>query len=352
MTENDILKFRLTNHLITKGKPDNPEKVVSWMGAIQGQDYGQAKYAIGCRMSDAKDRDIEKAITDKKLVRTWALRGTLHVVAAADIHWLLPLVTPVIITRCQPQFKRLELGDKEFTKIHHCIVQLLQDDRQLTRKELFEGLEQKNISTAGLRGVYILYKAGWQGLICLGPLKGKQDTYTLLEEWVPDVKKITKEQALAELARRYFQSHGPATLNDFILWSGLRISEGRSGFEQIRDTLTQIEVNDQLYWMAGNGSATDKFGNNTYFLPGFDEYLIGYKDRALMLNAADTKKVILKNGIFKPVIIKNGKITGTWNRVIHKNKLTIATALFGDSDNSKMQLAEAIEKYRLFMTED
>ncbi|MDB5112289.1 MAG: Winged helix DNA-binding protein [Mucilaginibacter sp.] len=348
MTENDILKFRLSNHLITQGKLNTPESVVSWMGAMQAQDYGQAKYAIGSRTVNPKNSDIEQAINEKRIVRIWALRGTLHILAAADIHWMLPLVTSGIISRNQSQFKKLSLGDDDFTKIHRCLVQLLQGGKQLTRAALFEGLEQNGINTIGLRGAFILYKAGWLGIICLGPMKAKQDTYTLLEEWLPKRYTISREEALAKLAERYLQSHGPATLKDFILWSGLSITEARAGFELIREKLTRIEVNDQLYWMVGNNSGADILLGNRYLLAGFDEYLLGYKDRSLLLDAADTKKVILKNGIFKPIIVENGKIIGTWNRLIGKSKISIETDVFDGTVHQSDFLANEIKRYISF----
>ncbi|SDS56228.1 Winged helix DNA-binding domain-containing protein [Mucilaginibacter mallensis] len=348
MTEGDILQCRLSSHLITNSKPDSAEKVANWMGAIQAQDYGQAKYAIGCRTNNLKNIDIEKAITDKKIVRTWALRGTLHILAASDIYWILSTVTPVLLSRYQPQFKKLGLADEDFTRIHKCIVQLLQGGKQLTRKELFAGLEQNNITTAGLRGALMLYKAGWLGMICLGPQQGKQDTYTLLEEWLPKPSPITRQEALVKLMQKYFQSHGPATLQDFIAWSGLSITESRAEFEQIRETLTKIEWNDQSYWMTGNYPANNKSSSSIDFLAGFDEYLLGYKDRSLILDAANTGKVILQNGIFKPIIIKNGKVIGTWNRVINKNKLNITIELF-DKTDQQTDLSVKIEKYSSFM---
>jgi hypothetical protein len=349
MTESDILKFRLSNHLITKGKLKIPEDVVSWMGAIQAQDYGQAKYAIASRTTHAKNSDIDKAIADKRLVRTWALRGTLHILAAADVYWILSVVTPVILARYKPQFKKLDLDDADFAKIHHCLIQLLQGGKQLIRKELFDGLEQNNISTGGLKGNMLLYKAGWLGIICLGPMRGKQDTYTLLEEWLPKPPPLPQEEALAKLAQRYFQSHGPATLQDFISWSGLSITEGRKGFELIKGTLTQIEVNNQLYWMTGKSSASNKFDNNIYLLAGFDEYMLGYKDRSLIQDAADTKNVILPNGIFKPIIIKNGKTIGTWNRTILKNNVNIETNLFDQTHYDEEAISTEIKKHLCFM---
>jgi len=348
MTEGDILQCRLSSHMITDGKLDSAKKVANWMGAIQAQDYGQAKYAIGCRTSNLKNIDIEKAIIDKKIVRTWALRGTLHILAAADVHWILSAVTPVLLSRYQPQFKRLGLADEDFTRIHKCIVQMLQGGEQLTRKELFAGLEQNNINTAGLRGALVLYKAGWLGIICLGPQRGKQDTYTLLEEWLPKPSPITREEALTKLMQKYFQSHGPATLQDFIAWSGLSITESRAGFEQIRETLTKIELNGQSYWITGSYTANNKSSNGVHLLAGFDEYLLGYKDRALILNPANTGKVILQNGIFKPTIIKNGKVIGIWNRVINKSKLDITTELFNKTDQ-QTDLSVEIKRYTSFM---
>lgn len=348
MTENDILKFRLSNHLITQGKLNTPESVVSRMGAIQAQDYGQAKYAIASRTVNAKNSDIEKAIDERKIVRTWALRGTLHILAAADIHWLLPLVTRGILSRHQPQFKKWSLADDDFTKIHHSLVRLLTGGKQFTRPALFEGLAQNNIDTTGLRGNYILYKAGWLGIICLGPREGKQDTYTLLEEWLPKPPEITREDALARLTERYFQSHGPATLKDYTFWSGLSITEARAGLELIRGKLTKAEVSSQHYWMAGNSSGADGSFDKSYLLAGFDEYLLGYQDRSLILNASVAKQVILQNGIFKPVIITCGKTTGTWSRITEKGNTRMEIKLHDDTVH-QIDIADEIKRYIAFV---
>jgi hypothetical protein len=347
MTENDILKFRLSNHLLAQGKLNTPESVVSRMGAMQAQDYGQAKYAIASRTINAKNSDIEQAINERKIVRTWALRGTLHILAAADIHWLLPLVTKGVLARYQPQFKKFGLAYADFTKIHHSLVQLLTGGKQLTRAALFEGLAQNDIDTSGLRANYILYKAGWLGIICLGPRQGKQDTYTLLEEWLPKSKGIAREEALVSLTERYFQSHGPATLKDYTFWSGLNITEARTGFEQIREKLTKVEVNGRHYWMAGNYSDADGSFDNSYLLAGFDEYLLGYQDRSLILDASVAKQVILQNGIFKPVIVAHGRITGTWNRVTEKGNTRIETNLFDDAAY-RIDITNEIKRYISF----
>lgn len=352
MTEKEMLRWRMTNQLISAGKRKKPEEVVQWMGAMQAQEEAQSRWAIGCRMIQATNDVVEKAIAKKKIVRTWSLRGTLHVMAASDIHWLLPLVAPPAIARITALCRKQDLDEAGIAAALRAMEKLLSNGRQLTRKELFEALESRKINTKGLRGSFILNLAALRGIICLGTLKGKQETYTLLEEWIPPTKSIARDEALALLVQRYFTGHGPATLHDFAYWSGLGVTEAKKGLEMVKPSLVQFTLDNQPYWMFQHQPEPATAANSIFLLPGFDEYFLGYKHRSLLANEAYAANIASNNGIFKPLIVQNGKIMGTWQRTIHRNnEVTIDTRFF-DKAVPKKQLQDAIQAYISFIEQE
>ncbi len=225
MTPRDIVYRRLANQQIARPKYRTPHEMVAWLGAMQAQDYLGALWAIGLRLANAAEADIEQAIANRTIVRTWPLRGTLHFVAALDIRWMLELLAPRVIASGRRRQQQLELDDKIIGRIRTVFVRALQGGKQLTRDEMYALLESARISSAGQRGYHILWRLAHEGIICCGARKGKQPTFTLLAEWVPNAKSLKRDEALAELTRRYFTGHGPATLQDFVWWSGLRVSD-------------------------------------------------------------------------------------------------------------------------------
>jgi len=328
MTTTEIAGHRLNHHQIAATKFKNPEEVVAWLGAVQSQDYAHSKWAVGTRLPQATDASVEQALIAKKIVRTWALRGTLHLLAAEDVRWILALLGPVVLAKSVGQYKKFDLGDHNFPKISEAIIRVLEGGKQLTRDELFAALEQHGIATTNLRGSNILYRAALERTICLGSWMGKQPTYTLLDEWLPDFPIKPRELALAELAQRYFQSHGPATLQDFANWSGLNLGDCKTGLEQIKSELVQVPANDQTYWMTESTTSLEQGLETVHLLAGFDEFLLGYKDRSIILDAAHQSEVVSFNGIFKPTVIINGRVAGMWRRSFKKDKVLFETTPF------------------------
>ncbi|MBI1879200.1 MAG: AlkZ family DNA glycosylase [Chloroflexi bacterium] len=199
MTPQDIAQYRLYHQQIATTKFKKPSQVVSWLGAMQAQDYAGAKWSAGLRLPDATDADIEQAIADKTIIRTWPMRGTLHFVAAEDARWLLKLLTPRIIAQTAGRYRQLELDEATFARSKELFAQALQGGKQLTRNEMLQLLEKASISTAGQRGYHILGRSAQDGLICFGAPQGKQQTFTLLDEWAPATKSLERDEALAEL---------------------------------------------------------------------------------------------------------------------------------------------------------
>ena len=310
-----IARSRLVNHGIANPTFAQPGDVVTWLGAVQAQDYGGALWAIGLRMTGATERSIEQAIAERAIVRTWPLRGTLHFVAAQDVRWLLALLTPRVIAHSAGRYRQLELDETTFARSKEVFAVALQGGKQLTRDEMLQELEQAGISTAGQRGYHLLGRAAQDGLICFGTRRGKQQTFTLLDEWVPLTRSLSRDEALAELTRRYFASHGPAVLKDFMRWAGLTAAEAKTGLAAAGKALIQETIADGVYWMPCEAPENSHDTLSVHLLPGFDEYLLGYRDRSAVLDPAYAQRICRGgNGMFSPTIVIDGVVTGTWKR--------------------------------------
>ncbi|MEX2593660.1 MAG: winged helix DNA-binding domain-containing protein [Anditalea sp.] len=322
----DIVNHRLYNQNISHQSFNNPTEVVQWMGCMQAQDYLASLWAIGLRTAPSKSRRetvIEQAIFGRKIVRTWSMRGTLHFVPASDVRWMLGLLTPRVIRSSAGRYRQLELDDTIFMKSRGIIEQALQGGKQLTRHELYAVLNFAGIATAGQRGIHILNHLAQKEVICFGPRRDKQHTFTLLDEWVPMGADLTHEEALATLAERYFNSHGPATVYDFATWAGLMVTDARKGIEQVRANFEHTSIEGQTYWFPEpiKEASSEINPEEVWLLPAFDEILCGYKDRSAILHSANEKSTLLKNGIICAVIVANGKAAGTWKRVLKKDKV-------------------------------
>jgi hypothetical protein len=323
MTSRDIAYHRLSNQQIASAKPKTPNELVASLGAMQAQDYLGALWAIGLRSMNSNEADIEKAIGARTIIRTWPMRGTLHFVAPADVRWMLELLTPAVIAASKRRQQQLELDDKTFARCRALFTKVLQGDKQLTRDAMYSSLQHAHISTSSQRGYHILWRLAQEGIICFGARAGKQPTFALLDEWARPTKKLKREEALAELTKRYFSGHGPATLQDFAWWSGLKISEAKAGLEMIESSLRKEADGTKVYWMSTESTSSPADTPIACLLPGFDEYMLGYNDRSAVLDPRHAQKLIPdNNGRFLSTMVMNGRVVGTWKRTVKRNGST------------------------------
>ncbi|MBN1219139.1 MAG: AlkZ family DNA glycosylase, partial [Anaerolineae bacterium] len=283
MTSFDIAPQRLHNQSIAPAVSETPGDVVKRLGAVQAQDYLGALWAVGLRMQAATEQIIEQAIRDRQIIRTWPMRGTLHFVASEDVRWMLALLTPRVMAGAARRHRQLELDAATFARSETLFATALQGGQRLTRPEMMEVLEQGGISPDGQRGYHILGWAARSGFICFGPRQGKQDTFVWLDDWLPEGKTLSREESLAELAKRYFTGHGPATVQDFIWWSGLPAAEARTGLKMVEAGLAREELDGQTYWFLPSSFRAEVASSTAYLLPAFDEYLLGYRNRSAVL---------------------------------------------------------------------
>ncbi|MES2284765.1 MAG: winged helix DNA-binding domain-containing protein [Bacteroidota bacterium] len=239
MELSEIAKYRLINQQIAGTKIKTVSEMVAWFCAVQAQEYGPTKWGLGLRLPHLKDKDIEKDFTDGKILRTHLLRPTWHFVAAKDIRWILMLTAPRVNAANASMYRKLELDSGIFNRCNAILIKTLQGGRQLTRDTLNEEFKKKKILAKGHRLSYIMMRAELDGIICSGANQGNQFTYSLLEERVPAFGLKNKEEALAELTKRYFTSRGPATIKDLSTWSGLTLTDCRKGIEMVKQHFVQ-----------------------------------------------------------------------------------------------------------------
>ncbi len=331
MTNLDIAHRRLHNQLITQQMFEKPGDVVQWLGAVQAQDYAAAKWAIGLRLQGATSDDIEQAVADGAILRTHVMRPTWHFVAPADIRWLLALTAPRVHAASAYYYHTLGLDDAIFTRSNAALAKALQGGKQLTRLELVSVLKQVGIVTENLGFLYLIMHAELDGIVCSGARRGKQFTYALLEERVPQTRTLDHDEALAEFAMRYFTSHGPATLQDFVWWSGLTMADARTGLAMVTSELMHEVVDDQTYWFAASAPlapSTKELSQTAYLLPNFDEYTVGYKDRGAVIDASHTERFDSRGSVLNNVLVLDGQVVGTWRRTLKKDVVIITPNLF------------------------
>ncbi len=328
MTPLNIARHRLYNQHLASTTFEKPSDVVGWLGAVQAQEYAGAKWAVAQRTKGITEAAIEQAFADGAILRTHLLRPTWHFVTPADIRWMLTLTAPRVNVVNAYYYRKLRLNDSVFAQSNAVLAKALQGGKQLMRSELASVLQQAGITRVTddrLRLPYIMMRAELDGIICSGALRGKQHTYALLNERIPQAKTLERDEALAELARRYFTSHGPATLKDYIWWSGLLASEARAGLEMIKSQFAQEVVAGKTYWFPPNVPTPKEVSPTAHLLPAYDEYTIAYKDHSNVLDPQYLKQVISANGI---VIIIDGHIVGTWKRTFKKDTVVIALSPF------------------------
>jgi hypothetical protein len=355
VTTSIIIKERLLNQQIGNPGMEKPEEVVSWMGAIQAQEYAMAKWAIGLRLKEVHDSDVELAFNEGRILRTHLLRPTWHFVSPADIRWITQLTAPGIHALSAYMIRQLELDERTLKKSNKIIAKSLEGGQHLIRTELQKILKRNKVEADGLRMGYMMMRAELDGIACSGPRIGKQFSYALLDERAPlpsRSKKYDREDAVTKLARIYFSSRGPATLYDFSNWSGLSITDSKAATENIRaDFNHERNGKTELFF----GDSLRKAGTkilSTFLMPDYDEYGMAYKDRSALIDPK-IKMHFQRDGstAYNRWIVVEGKIAGTWKKVEKRKCLDADLTIFGKLPASKSKLViNANERYKTFFS--
>lgn len=318
----NIAALRLHNQHILNSSLSSPEEAVKWFGAVQAQEYLFSLWALGLRIPGSTEASIKEAISSRKIVRTWPMRGTIHYVPAEDAAWMTALTARRVNQKFKNQLEKMGLPHTTVLAAKPLLIKALENGDHLTRAELYETLEQGGIHDAKKFGLFIVAYWAQEGLLCFGIHRGKQPTFTLLERWIPNQRTLELGESLAELTRRYFQSHGPATLHDFAWWSGLTIAEAKQGIELTGSFLVSHEYEDKQYFTAASFDVSQLVSaEGGLLLPCFDEYTVSYKDRSA---AVDKENLITYGyGVNWNNIIINGRIAGAWKRTVKSKEVII-----------------------------
>jgi len=348
MTNLDIAQWRIHSQHIARQTFGEPHEIVKYLGAIQAQDYAGAKWALGLRLQNANDAAIEKAMAVGGIIRTHVLRPTWHFVTPADARWMIELTAPRINAFSASRYRQLQLDNAVFKRTNDALAKALEGGKQLTRMEITEVLNNAGVVTDDLRFIHLLMHAELDKVICSGARRGKQHTYAFFDDRVPAGSMLTKEEALAELAGRYFIGRGPATLQDFTWWSGLAAVDARLGLEIAKHGLAKMIVDGREYWMRQGSRDLNSKAPIAHLLPAFDEFAVAYKDRTATVNPKYLKQA--RYVIFDPSIVANNQVVGTWKRTIKKNGIDIALNPFGMLNKTQAKAVEAAaERYRRFI---
>jgi len=302
------------------------------MLAMQGQDFPSVKWSIGIRVPGSTDADVEAAFSAGTIVRSWPIRGTLHVTAAEDLPWMLELLGARIVDGAASRRAALKLDERTLGRARELAIRRLEGGMTATRDDLLAAFDAGGVSTEGQRGYHLLFHLSVTGTLCLGPVEGKEQAFALLGEWVKKPRRLERDQALGELARRYFVSHGPATLADYSGWAKLTVKDARTGLALARKELVELTVDGATYFMAASAEGLlatvgSQVRESVVALPGFDEYILGYKERGAVLAPTHAGTIVPGgNGVFMPTIVVGGQVRGTWRRKA-KAKETVVEAL-------------------------
>jgi Winged helix DNA-binding domain len=347
VTRERLLAWRLANQHLAATRTGDPAQLVAHFGAVQAQEYGQALWAIGLRTTRATVGTVEAAVERGEILRTWPMRGTIHFMAAGDARWMVELLAGRRIRQMTGVYRKIGLTDEVLRRSGEIVAGALRGGRRVRRKDLYSLLTGHGVdcsaSPRGGRGGHILGYLSMAGLICLGPLDGRQQTFVLLDEWAPDAR--TPADPMAELAARYFTSHGPATIRDFGWWSGLNLAEVREAIERAGPALATTELDGTTYWH-GAGQDPGAAPDGIRLLPAFDEYTVAYSDRAIILNG----RPLPHGDLLNPVMVLNGVAVGLWKRSLGRGTVAIQLAPFETiSARDRERFRREAERYAEFL---
>jgi hypothetical protein len=351
MADTTIAQLRMANQHIAQVDFESAAEAVRWLGAVQSQDYGGGKWALGLRSSMLTDAAVEQAFNEGAILRTHVLRPTWHFVTPEDIGWMLMLTAPRVLAITAGYYRQADLDEATLEQASAVIIRALEGGNQLTKAELGAVMQQAGIDTKeALRLGHIMGYAELHGLVCSGAIRGKQHTWALLSERAPQTRQLDRDDALAELTRRYFGSHGPATLKDYVWWSGLTTTDAKTGIEMVKSELERAIIDGTEYWFGETAAVAPAPSPAVTLLPNYDELIVGYTDRSAIYDEDHSDKLDARgNVLFNYTILMDGRIVGTWKRTFKKGKVIIeANPFYPLSEAQMVALRVAGQRYADF----
>lgn len=334
-----------------------PDAVRS-MPALQAQDLHAALWAVGQRVPGSRAADVRAALDRGEIVRSWPMRGTLHLLAPEDLKWVLELTSGRLIRSLAGRHRELGITTADVDSAAEAALRRVAGGNPASRAELFAVFEQAGQPTAGQRGIHLLAMLCQQRLLVLGPLAGNQQQVVAFDEWIKDSRTLDREAGIAEWLLRYLRGHGPATVRDFAWWSGIPLTETRAALAAVRDRLVELEFGGTQYWLSPETAGLLDAGlpaqRGVLALPAFDEFLLGYTDRSVVLPAHHADRVVPGgNGVFKKTLVAGGAVIGTWSAPGNGRRGSVVPEPFDAVNGLRPAAQKSFErqaaKYRRFL---
>jgi hypothetical protein len=339
----ELTRLRMRNSRLTGTGLRSPEEAVGWHLAMQAQDYGPAKWSIGQRSKGLKDEDVDEAVAAGSIIRTHVLRPTWHFVAGDDLRWLLALSGPRVQQWNAGRYRELGLDARTRVRGEKVIVSALEGGNRLTRKEIAKVLEDSGIDRSGQRMPYILIHCELEAVIGSGGLAGKQQTYILLDDRIPAGGPFDRDDALAELVRRYLMSHGPATVKDMRWWSGLTMADLRTGLEHLGEKVQSDQLDGMVLWSIASEDSPPPAPRGAHLLQTYDELVVGYAESRFYGDPGAEKARAAWSDRTYPsgMLLLNGRIVGHWRRTIERTEVPIEFHLYQEPKPADTKALEA-----------
>lgn len=315
--DSEIGLLRLAAQGLAGPRAATPLEAVRRLTAVQGQDHPGSLTSVALRTAGRSRAEVRTSLDRGEIVRSWPMRGTLHLTAAGDLPWMLELLGERALAGLASRRAALDLTDADVARACEAAVAALSGGRRLSRAGLLAAIDAAGVPVTGQRGYHLLWFAAQTGHTCLGPTEDGEQLFVLLDEWVPGPRRLEREEALGELAARFFAGHGPATVQDLARWSGLTVRDCRAGLATAREHLESMTVEGTEYFLdpatPERLAACREEARGTFLLPGFDEFVLGYGDRSAVLDPAFATHIVPGgNGMFRSTVVVGGRVVGTW----------------------------------------
>jgi hypothetical protein len=308
-----MLRKRIAAQLLHRPRRRSPADLVRHLVGVQSQVLSAAGLALRARTEGLTPGRVDRARLDERsIVLTWAMRGTLHLVAAEDFGWLIPLVAEPSVANAHRRLKQLGVPADQPKRAMRLIERMLEREGPLTRSEIADGLKRHHIRTEGQAIAHLVWLDASRGIICHGPDRGRHRSFVLIRDWLGEQSALNPDEALSELAVRYLRAHGPAAPEDLAFWSGLRLGDAKRAWKAIEDRLVEVETVQGDQWSLRSQKAGAQ-SSVVRLLPSFDEYLLGWKDRQPAVATVHWKNVNRDGGWLYPTILVDGRLVGTWS---------------------------------------
>lgn len=311
----------------TTSTPETVDGIVTHLGAMQAQDNASGLWSLGLRLGGASQAEVVAALERREALRTWPMRGTVHLVPSRDAHWMLALTGVKALAGAARRRQFLGLADDVADRAVDIIGEQLADGRRRTRAELLAAISEAGVPITNNLGYHLLWYASQRGVSAIAPDVDGEQTFVLLDDWVPDPVRLDTEEALALLATRYFRSHGPTTRQDFQGWTGLNATEAKRAIAGAGAALATADLDGaEVHYDPELDATSLPTDDDVHALPGFDEFMLGYKDRSLFLDKDQFDAVVPGgNGMFRSTLVRRGRVLATWTRST-KGKRGVVTA--------------------------